>query len=125
MYSMIVDDTPQIHVQAGKHTADYALDGSLMNPLEAFYAALAACAAVFAKKACKPLGISAAGIEINCKPFAGPGGPLTLGKFRTDVRFPAHFTADQKAAILESIQHCAVKEVVKDGASIEFIVSEV
>lgn len=125
MYSMIVDDSPKIHVKAGKHSADYALDGSLMNPLEAFYSALASCAAVFAKKACKPLGISAEGIEISCKPFAGPGGPLTLGKYKTDVRFPERFTAEQKAVILESISHCAVKEVVKDGANIEFIVSEV
>ncbi len=125
MYSMIVDDTPKIHVKAGKHTADYALDGSAMNPLEALYAALAGCAAVFAKKACKPLGISAEGIEISCKPFAGPGGPLTLGKYKTDVRFPERFTSEQKVAILDSISHCAVKEVVKDGANIEFIVSEV
>ena len=87
--------------------------------------ALAACAAVFAKKACKALGTSAAGIEINCKPFAGPGGPLTLAKFKTEVRFPEGFTAEQKAAVLDSIVHCAVKEVVADGPNIEFLVEEV
>ncbi len=125
MYATVVDSTPLIKVSTSKFEANYALDGSLMNPLEAFYASLAACAAVYAKKACKGLGISAAGIEINCKPFAGPGGPLTLAKFKTDVRFPASFTAEQKAAVLESIVHCAVKEVVADGPNIEFIVSEV
>jgi uncharacterized OsmC-like protein len=125
MYSTVVDSTPLIKVSSSKYEANYALDGSLMNPLEAFYASLAACAAVYAKKACKPLGISAAGIEINCKPFAGPGGPLTLAKFKTEIRFPAEFTAEQKAAVIDSIAHCAVKEVVADGPSIEFSVSEV
>ena len=125
MYTTIVENTPRIRVSNGKHEADYAVDGSLMNPLEAFYASLAACAAVYAKKACKGLGVPAAGIEIDCKPFAGPGGPLTLGKFRTEVRFPAHFTAGQKEEILGSIAHCAVKEIVAEGPTIEFKVSEV
>ncbi len=125
MYTTTVDATMGITVTNGKFSADYALDGSAMNPLEAFYASLAACAAVFTKKACKSLGISPAGVEIACKPFAGAGGPLTLGKFKTEVRFPEGFTAEQKAVILDSIQHCAVKEIVKDGASIEFLVSEV
>lgn len=124
MYATVVDNSPLIKVTSGKHVADYALDGSLMNPLEAFYASLAACAAVFAKKACKKLGVQPAGIEIACKPFAGPGGPLTLGKYRTEVRFPEGFSAEQKAVVLDAIAECAVKEVVKDGANIEFIVVE-
>ena len=125
MYKTLVDNTPLIKVSTGKFAADYALNGTLMNPLEAFYAALAACAAVYAKKTCKSLGVPAAGIDINCTPYAGPGGPLTLAKFKTEVRSPAHFTAAQKAEILDSIAHCAVKEVVQDGPSIEFLVSEV
>jgi uncharacterized OsmC-like protein len=125
MYSMIVDDSPLIKVQAGKHEVMYSVNGSFMNPLEALYAALAGCASVFAKKACKGLGISAEGIEISCKPFAGTGGPLTLSKYKTEVRFPAHFTAEQKAEIMDSISHCAVKEIVKEGASVEFIANEV
>jgi len=125
MYSTVVDNTPLIKVSTSKHETTYAVNGSQMNPLEAFYATLAGCAAVYAKKACKELGISAEGIAIDCKPFAGPKGPLTLARFKTDVRFPEHFTAEQKAAILESIGHCAVKEVVKDGLSIDFQVVEV
>lgn len=124
MYSTRIDDSPLITVKGGKHEVRYGLDGSQMNPLEAFYATLAGCAAVFAKKACKHLGISAAGIEIGCRPYAGPGGPMTLGKYRTEVRFPEGFSAGQKAAVLDSIAHCAVKEVVKDGAAVEFIVGE-
>jgi len=125
MYRAIIDQTPVIKVSAGKHEAVYAHDGSLMNPLEAFYAALAGCAAVFAKKACKARGVPAEGIEISCKPFAGPGGPLTLARFKTEVRFPAAFPAEHKEAVRQSIAACAVKEIVKDGAAIDFQVVEV
>ncbi|MCL2346386.1 MAG: OsmC family protein [Desulfobulbus sp.] len=124
MYRTLVDQTPLIQVSTHKHQISYAIDGSQMNPLEAFYASLTGCAAVFAKKACHKLGISAAGIEISCKPFAGPGGPLTLGRFRTEVRFPEGFGAEAKAAVLTEIARCAVKEVVKDGAAIDFQVVE-
>ncbi len=125
MYRTLIDQTPLIQVSTGKHQATYALDGSLMNPLEAFYATLAGCAAVFAKKACQSLGLSAAGIEISCKPFAGSGGPMTLGRFRTEVRFPEGFSAEAKAAVLKSISECAVKEVVKAGGAVDFQVAEV
>jgi uncharacterized OsmC-like protein len=124
MYRTLVDQKPLIQVSTNKHQVTYAIDGSLMNPLEAFYATLTGCAAVFAKKACHALGISADGIDISCKPFAGPGGPLTLARFRTEVRFPAGFSAEAKAAVLDSIARCAVKEVVKDGATIDFQVIE-
>src|SRR5574343_1798814 len=120
MYNTVVDSTPLIKVPSAEHEANYSVNGSLMNPLEALYAALAACAAVYTKKACKELGISAAGIVIDCKPFTGAGGPLTLAKFRSEVRFPDHFTAEQKAKVLDSIAHCAVTEIVKDGANIDF-----
>ncbi len=125
MYTTVVDNTPLIKVNSAKHEANYSVNGSLMNPLDAFYASLAACAAVYAKKACKELGIPAVGIEIACKPFAGPGGPLTLAKFKSDVRFPEHFTAEQKAKILDSIMHCAVKDIVAHGPDIDFQVAEI
>ena len=124
MFSVTVDQSPVIHVAGGKHQVSYAVDGSLMNPLEAFYATLAGCAAVFAKKACKELGISPEGIQIDCKPFAGPGGPLTLAKFKTTVAFPERFSAEQKAKVLDAISECAVKKIVATGADVGFIVSE-
>ena len=125
MFSVSVSSSPVINVSSHKHTVAYAVDGSLMNPLEAFYATLAGCAAVFAKKACKELGVSPEGIEINCRPYAGSGGPLTLSRFRTEVRFPAGFSDEQKGAVLEAITHCAVKEIVATGPTVEFAVTEV
>lgn len=124
MYATVIDDTPRIQVDSARHSASYAIDGSLMNPLEAFYASLAGCAAVYAKKACKELGISAAGIEIHCKPFRGASGPLSLARWRTEVSFPAQFTAGQRSVVFASIAHCAVKEIVIAGAGIDFQVVE-
>lgn len=124
MYSVSVQSSPVITVSAGRHEVRYAVDGSLMNPLEAFYASLAGCAAVYAKKACKSLGISPEGLEIACKPIAGKGGPLTLARFKTEVGFPETFSAEQKAAVLDSIGHCAVKALVESGADIDFPVTE-
>lgn len=124
MYSVIVEDSPRITVTNGKHEIRYAVNGSEMNPLEAFYATLAGCAAVYAKKACKELGISAAGIRIESRPFAGPRGPLTLHRFKTEVTFPESFSDDQRARVLDSISHCAVKEIVVGGCDVEFAVVE-
>lgn len=125
MYTTTVDSSPLIKVSTHKHEVSFAVNGSLMNPLEGFYATLASCAAVYAKKACKEMGISPDGIAIDCKPFAGPSGPLSLARFKTNVRFPEHFTPEQKASIIGSIGHCAVKEVVKDGMNIDFQIEEV
>jgi len=124
MFSIQVDDTPLITVASSRHQVRFAVNGAEMNPLEGFYAALAGCAAVYAKKACKELGVSAAGIDISCKPFAGAKGPLSLAKFRTEVSFPEHFTAEQRAAVIDSIAECAVKKIVQTGSEIEFAVSE-
>lgn len=124
MYKTIVDDSPQITVNSPKDTVVFSVNGTKMNPLEGFYATLAGCAAVYAKKACKELGISASGIEINCVPRAGVSGALSLGKFKTSVKFPTSFHEQHKQAVLDSIAHCAVKEIVKDGSSIEFSVVE-
>ena len=124
MYSVEVSESPVITVSGQRHQVRYAVDGSLMNPLEAFYATLAGCAAVYAKKACKEIGQSPEGIHIECRPIAGQGGAVSLGRFKTDVHFPDHFTPEQRARVLESIAHCAVKEIVTSGCGVGFSVAE-
>ena len=125
MYKVSVDDGAAIHVQARSRSMAFAIDGSAMNPLEGFYATLAGCAAVYVKKACKELGIPAAGIQINCRPRAGKAGPLSLERFETALSFPESFPAEHKAAVIDAVSHCAVKEVVHNGAAVEFAVHEV
>jgi uncharacterized OsmC-like protein len=120
MYSLELDGGQKITVSHRSHLSAYAMDGSLPNPLEAFYATLAGCAGVYAHKACAKLGLDSAGIAISCRPFAPPGNPLALKKFKTTVRFPERFDSEQRAAILARIAHCAVKEIVQVGSAIEF-----
>ena len=124
MYRLELNDSNQIDVLYKKHTLSYGVDGSLPNPLEATYAALAGCAGVYSRKACKKFGISADGIEINCKPVVRNGNPLFLSRFITEVRFPERITPVQREDILEEIGHCAVKLLIHDGANIEFVTQE-
>ncbi len=125
MYQLDLDDSNQLHVKYKNHTISYGLDGSLPNPLEATYAALAGCAGVYSRKACKALGISAEGIKIDCKPVVRNGNPLVPARFVTDVVFPERIDAEQRARILQEISHCAVKVLIHEGANIEFVTQEI
>lgn len=122
MFKTTLTPGPRIDVAYRQHTIGYAVDDSLPNPLEAFFAALAACAGVFAKKACRRLGVSEAGIAIDVKPVVRADNPLFPEKFVTEVRFPAQIDAAAREAILAEISRCAVKELVRNGAQIDFSV---
>ena len=124
MYSLELTGGAELSVSHRSHVSSFAMDDSAPNPLEAFYAAVTACAGVYAHKACVALALDSAGIAISCKPFAQPGNPLVPKKIRTMVRFPARFTLPQRAAILENIASCAVKEIVSAGSSIAFEVGD-
>lgn len=124
MFNVELHVGPRIDVAYRKHSFAYAVDGSLPNPLEAFYGALAGCAGVYAKKSCHQLGISDEGIAINVRPVVKADNQLMPEKLVTSVQFPERIEADARAAILDSIAHCAVKEVVKLGAGIQFSVVE-
>lgn len=123
MFHVQLQNGPQIAVVGRKHTITYANDGSLPNPLEATYAALAGCAGVYAKKACRELGIDDAGIEIELKVVAQPERPLLPSRIVTQLAFPERFSAEQKQAVIGSIEKCAVKALMQQGERIEFQVS--
>lgn len=124
MYSVSVDDSPAIRVQARNKSMAFAVNSSAMNPLEGLYASLAGCAAVYVKKACQGLKLPAAGIHIQCRPHAGKAGPLSLERFETVLSFPQGFPAEHKSAVLDAVSHCAVKDVVHNGAQVQFICRE-
>jgi uncharacterized OsmC-like protein len=124
MFHLVLNGTPRIDVTYREKTISYSVDGSLPNPLEATYAALAGCAGVYAKKACKALGISDAGIDINLRPMVKASNPSMPERFVTAVTFPPHIGREQRDAILESIGKCAVKELVKNGSGVDFQVKE-
>lgn len=121
MYQLKLDDGNQISVRYKSHNINYGIDGTLPNPLEATYAAIAGCAGVYARKACKVLNISAEGIEINFKPVVQAGNTLVPKRLETEVNFPARITTSERQRIMEEIDHCAVKQLIQEGASIEFV----
>lgn len=124
MFNVELHAGPKIDVAYRKHSFNYSVDGSAPNPLEAFYGSLAGCAGVFAKKSCAEMGISDEGIAINVRPVVKADNPLIPDKLVTSVTFPERFEPEARAAILDAIGHCAVKEVVKLGADIKFSVVE-
>jgi uncharacterized OsmC-like protein len=124
MYQLSLTDAKQLHVHYKNHVVSYGLDGSLPNPLEATYAALAGCAGVYTIKACGAMGISAESIDIHCKPVVRQGNMLIPARFVTEVTFPERITAEQRVKILEMISHCAVKQLIHDGSQIEFVTVE-
>ena len=123
MFKVMLESGPRIDVVGRKHTIAYANDGSLPNPLEATYAALAGCAGVYAKKACKELGIDDAGIGIELKVVAQPDKPLLPSRIVTHLQFPDRFTVDQKQSVLASVDRCAVKALMQSGEKINFEVN--
>lgn len=123
MFSVQLASGPRIEVVGRRHAITYSTDGSLPNPLEATYAALAGCAGVYAKKACRELGIDDAGIGIRLKVVAQPDKPLLPARIVTALEFPERFTDDQKQVIRAAIDECAVKALMQRGDSIEFAVT--
>lgn len=124
MFQLTLSDSKKIDVHYKNHLISYGSDGNFPNPLEATYAALAGCAGVYSYKACKALGISADRIKIDCKPVVRAGNILLPSRFVTEVRFPECITAEQRQSILEEINRCAVKQLIHNGAGVEFVTSE-
>jgi uncharacterized OsmC-like protein len=124
MYRLSLDDGNQLHVTFKNHTLSYGQDGSLPNPLEATYAALAGCAGVYSRKACKAMQISAEGIEIDCTPVVSHASAVVPLRFVTEVCFPDRFSPLQRQKILEEINHCAVKRLMHEGSNIDFVTRE-
>ncbi|MBL7543275.1 MAG: OsmC family protein [Bdellovibrionaceae bacterium] len=124
MFKLEMTDSNQIVVQARKYTYNYSIDGSLANPLEATYAALAGCAGVYVLKAAKKLGKSVVGIQIQCKSVIKPENPNLAAKWITEVYFPQGWHSEEKANLLAAIKNCAVKELIQNGSHIDFITEE-
>jgi len=124
MFDLVLDGSPRIEVASQRHRYAFATDGSLPNPLESTYAALAGCAGVYARKACRELGVDEAGIAISTRVIASAARPLMPERIVTIVNFPARFDDSQRAAVRAAIGRCAVKALLAEGARIEFVVEE-
>ena len=124
MYNLEINDLTNLEVKARKHTFHYSTDGSKENPLEATYAALAACAGVYALKACKKMNLSPLGIKISGKPYTDKTNPAMITKWVTDISFPQGWSDESKTHVIKEIEQCAVKEMMSKGFTIEFATLE-
>lgn len=125
MYNLEINDLAKLEVKSRKYTFNYAIDGSKENPLDATYAALAGCAGVYTLKACKKMNLSPFGIKISGKPFMDKTNPSMITKWVTDIQFPEGWNEENKAQVIKEIQHCAVKEMITHGSTIEFLTVDV
>lgn len=119
MYKVEIN-SPQISVKTRSHSYLYAVDGSLPNPLEATYAALAGCAGVYTLKACKKMGKTTEGIKISGRPTSRPDNPLSLHKWTTYIEFPNGWSQEEQDYVVGEVQKCAVKELISTGSQIQF-----
>lgn len=125
MYNIILDDSETIEVTTRKHQYRYATNGSLPNPLEATFAALAGCAAVYLKKAALKMNKSVIGTEIKCRSLVNSQNPLVPAKWITQVNFSDSWTTQERQQALALIEQCAVKELITKGYDIEFEIHQV
>lgn len=115
-----MNDSSLIQVSSPKHSYTYSVNGQLPNPLEATYAALAACAGVYTLKAAKKIGKSAEGIKIQSRPVMSPASYVVPNKWITEVEFPKNWNELEQNLVLNAIKDCAVKELLLKGNQIEF-----
>lgn len=119
MFSLTLDGSPRLDVHSRHGVSRFAMDGSAPNPFEGALATIAACAGVYAHKACARAGVSMAGIRIELRPLAAAGG-TDIRAIEIQAHFPAGFPDELVPAILSSIDECPVKELIRRGDTIQF-----
>lgn len=124
MYDIKLDDSEIIEVKTRKHQYQYATNGSLPNPLEATFAALAGCAAVYLKKAAHKMQKSVVGTDIKCRSIVHPHNPMLPAKWITHINFSETWNADERLQAVQLIEQCAVKELITKGYDIEFEITQ-
>lgn len=120
MYDIKLNDSDTIEVKTRKHNYFYSTNGSLPNPLEATYAALTGCAAVYLKKAATKMQKSVVGIEIKCRSLIQPQNPMIPTKWMTQINFTPDWSESERTQAIEMVGQCAVKELISKGYDIEF-----
>lgn len=124
MFAITINDSPLLEVVSKHHSFTYATDGSHTNPLEATYAALTGCAAVYARKACIQMDISAEGIQIHCRLVGRSDNLVVPAKIVTQISFPQRFTPEQRSTVVSTVDQCPVKALMSNGQQMEFVIEQ-
>ncbi len=84
-------------------------DGSAPSPFELFLGSIATCAGIYALGFCNAKGISTEGMGINMDLEKSPETGM-ISKVSLDLKLPEGFPDKYKAAIINSMELCAVKK---------------
>ncbi len=126
MYKTTLNESNNIQVNYKNHIFSYSTDDSNPNPFEALFAAINACAGVYAIKACKKLGMSFSDIviETSLKNIAENKFHIFgINGVHTKITFPNGFSEENKEYVIDYIKNCAVKEFIANGEKIDFSIS--
>lgn len=110
-------------IQAGSHTvvsdqpADNGGEDSGMTPPELLLASLASCAAYYAAEYLRTRNLAVTGVEVSVT-AEKLKTPARLGNFRVSVLSPVALTAEQREAMLRSVQHCVVHNTLRSPSEI-------
>ncbi|UZP68704.1 OsmC family protein [Desulfovibrio mangrovi] len=88
-------------------------EDSAPTPFELFFAALATCAGVYAKRFCDKKNISVDGIAISMEcEFDPDPKKYRAQKITTSITVPADFPENFETALIRTVEGCAVKKQI-------------
>ncbi|HLF57171.1 MAG TPA: OsmC family protein [Thermoanaerobaculia bacterium] len=88
------------------------------SPYELFLASLTACAGLYAVQFCRKRGISTDGLRLSAVASKEAESHL-MDSIRIDLELPHGFPEQYRAAILRSIDQCAIKRALENPPKVE------
>jgi len=95
-------------------------DGSAPAPFDLFLASIATCAGIYALGFCQNKGISTEGLRLTMDVEKDPETKM-IGKVNLNLTLPEGFPEKYKAAIMRSMDLCAVKKHMFNPPEFEII----
>lgn len=93
--------------------------GSAPEPFELFLASIATCSGLYALEFCRARDIDTDGLSLSMQGLKNTEAKR-YEKFVLSLTLPANFPKKYEKAILNSIEHCAVKRHITEPPVFEF-----
>jgi putative redox protein len=92
-------------------------------PFDLFLVSIATCAGFYAVRFCQERGIATEGLEVSLDTVKNPE-TKRIGTMAIDVKLPQEFPLKYRAAIVRSIDQCAVKRHIVEPPGFEIRVDD-
>ena len=93
------------------------------TPTELLAASLAACAAAHAETCLAAHRLSTAGLSLACHYRLSSDQPVRIAAIDVTITFAAELTAEQRMAVLKSVEECAVGNTLRVPPLIHIMVA--